>query len=44
MEAQLRELENRVANLERGADGGEGAGDDGGLVPGRKSGGSDAQV
>merc|ERR1719361_1772484 len=46
MEAQLRDLENRVANLERkaeGVDGGAGA-DDGGLIPGRKTGGSDAQV
>eukprot|EP00406_Dinophysis_acuminata_P043305 CAMPEP_0179303630 /NCGR_PEP_ID=MMETSP0797-20121207/48677_1 /TAXON_ID=47934 /ORGANISM="Dinophysis acuminata, Strain DAEP01" /LENGTH=64 /DNA_ID=CAMNT_0021013193 /DNA_START=11 /DNA_END=202 /DNA_ORIENTATION=+ len=42
MEAQLRDLENRVASLERG-DGGAGA-DDGSLVPGRKTGGSDAQV
>merc|ERR1719225_685177 len=44
MEAQLRELENRVASLEQKV-GGDGAGaDDGGLIPGRKTGGSDAQV
>jgi hypothetical protein len=38
---RLRELENRVASLE----GGDGAGgDDGGLLPSRKTGASDAQV
>jgi hypothetical protein len=38
---RLRELEDRVAGLE----GGDGAGaDDGGLLPSRKTGASDAQV
>merc|ERR1719210_2529381 len=45
MEATLRDLENRIASLERKVDGDGGAGtDETGLIPTRKSGGSDAQV
>merc|ERR1719265_1801370 len=42
MDSRLRELEDRVASLEQRTDGG--AGDDGGLLPARKTGGGDAQI